>query len=95
MLHAGLDGIEKGYKVPKAMEQNLYHLSDDERKEKGIDTLPDSLGQAIEMTADSKFVKKVLGDHIFSRFVELKRKEWNEYKIQVPQYELDKYLSVL
>ncbi len=95
MLHAGLDGIEKGYNVPKAMERNLYHLSDDERKKKGIDTLPDSLGQAIEITANSKLVKKVLGDHIFSRFIELKRKEWDAYKIHVPQYEIDKYLSVL
>ncbi len=95
MLHAGLDGIEKGYKVPKAMEQNLYHLSDAERKKKGIDTLPDSLGHAIEITASSKFVKDALGDHIFSRFVEIKRKEWDAYRIQVPKYELDKYLSVL
>lgn len=95
MLHAGLDGIEKGYKVPKAMEQNLYHLSDAQRKQKGIDTLPDSLGHAIEITAKSKLVKEALGDHIFSRFVELKRKEWDMYKIQVSQYELDKYLPVL
>jgi len=94
MLHAGLEGIEKGYKAPKSMEQNLYHLSDTERKEKGIDTLPDSLGQAIAITEESKLVKKALGDHIFSRFVELKKKEWNDYRIQVPQYELDKYLSV-
>ncbi len=95
MLHAGLDGIEKGYKIPKAMEENLYHLSDAERKAKGIDTLPDSLGHAISMTEDSELVKKVLGEHIFSRFIEIKKKEWDEYRIQVSQYELDRYLSVL
>ncbi len=93
MLHAGLEGIERGYKAPYPMEQNLYHLSDTERKEHGIETLPDSLGHAIAITEESKLVKKVLGDHIFPRFIELKKKEWNDYRIQVPQYELDKYLS--
>ena len=95
MLQAGLDGIEKGYKSPDPMEENLYHLSDAERKKKGIETLPDSLGQAIALTEKSELVKKTLGNHIFPRFIELKKKEWNNYRIQVPQYELDKYLSVL
>ncbi|MFC1674400.1 type I glutamate--ammonia ligase [Candidatus Omnitrophota bacterium] len=93
MLHAGLEGIEKGYKAPAPMEQNLYHLTESERKAKGIQTLPDSLGKAISITEDSALVKKILGEHIFPRFVELKQKEWNEYRIQVPKYELDKYLS--
>ncbi|MBU4458059.1 MAG: glutamine synthetase family protein [Candidatus Omnitrophica bacterium] len=95
MLQAGLDGIEKGYKIPKPMEQNLYHLSDAERKEKGIETLPGSLGHAIAITEESELVKKTLGEHIFSRFIEIKKKEWDDYKIQVTQYELDKYLSVV
>ncbi|MCK5306764.1 MAG: glutamine synthetase [Candidatus Omnitrophica bacterium] len=95
MLHAGLEGIEKGYKVPEAMEQNLYGLTDIERKERGIETLPDNLGFAIAITEESELVKKVLGDHIFPRFIELKKKEWNEYRIQVSQFELDKYLSIL
>ncbi len=95
MLQAGLDGIEQGYKIPKPMEQNLYHLSDAERKDKGIETLPDSLGHAIAMTEKSELVKKTLGEHIFSRFIEIKKKEWDDYRIQVPQYELDKYLSVV
>lgn len=95
MLMAGLDGIEKGYKVPAPMEKNLYHLTDAERKEQGIETLPDSLGYAIALTEKSELVKKTLGEHIFPRFIELKKKEWDDYRIQVPQYELDKYLSIL
>ncbi|MBN2120191.1 MAG: glutamine synthetase [Candidatus Omnitrophica bacterium] len=95
MLHAGLEGVEKKYKAPAPMETNLYHLSDVERKEKGIETLPDSLGAAISFTEASKLVKITLGGHIFSRFIELKKKEWNEYRIQVPQCELDKYLAIL
>jgi len=93
MLQAGLEGIEKKYKTPRSMEQNLYHLTDAERKQKGIDTLPDSLGQAIAITETSTLVKKTLGEHIFPRFIELKKKEWDDYRIQVPQYELNKYLS--
>lgn len=95
MLHAGLEGIEKKYKVPKPMDTNLYHLTDAERKQKGIETLPDSLGHAISIAEDSELVRRILGNHIFSRFVELKKKEWDNYRIQVPQYELEKYLSIL
>jgi glutamine synthetase len=94
-LHAGLNGIENKYKVPDPMDLNLYHLTDTERKEKGIETLPDSLGQAISITENSELVRKILGDHIFERFIELKKKEWDNYRIQVTQYELDKYLSIL
>lgn len=95
MLHAGLDGIEKGYKAPKPMDTNLYHLTDAERKQKGIETLPDSLGHAISIAENSALVKKVLGDHIFPRFIQLKKKEWDDYRIRVPQFELEKYLPVL
>lgn len=77
------------------MEKNLYHLSSEQRAEQGIETLPDSLGTAIEITAKSELVKKTLGEHIFPRFISLKQKEWDEYRIQVPQHELDKYLSIL
>ena len=95
MLHAGHEGIEKGYKAPKPMDHNLYHFNEAERKERGIETLPDNLGQAIQITENSAFVKKVLGDHIFPRFIEIKKKEWDDYRIQVTQYELDKYLSIV
>ncbi len=94
MLHAGLEGIEKKYKVPAPMEKNLYHLTDIERKEKGIETLPDSLGYAIAIAEDSALVKKILGEHIFPRFIEIKKKEWDDYRIQVSEYELDKYLPI-
>jgi glutamine synthetase len=95
MLQAGLEGIEKKYKAPSPMDSNLYHLSDVERRKKGIETLPDNLGYAISLTEESRLVRKTLGEHIFPRFVELKKKEWDDCRIQVPQYELDKYLAVL
>ena len=95
MLHAGLEGIEKEYKLPEPMEKNLYHLSGNERKELGIESLPDSLGEAILITEQSELVRRVLGDHIFPRFVELKKNEWEDYRIQLTKYELDKFLPIL
>jgi glutamine synthetase len=95
MLHAGLDGIENGYECPEPMERNLYELSHDERIERGIEQLPETLGEAIEVLAESDLVRRALGDHIFERYVELKRAEWEEYRVQVTRWELDKYLPIL
>lgn len=95
LLAAGLEGIEKKYPLPDQMEKNLYHLSDKERKKLGIQSLPASLGEAIALTEKSELVRKALGDHVFSRFVDIKKKEWEDYCIQVTEYELNKYLPVL
>ncbi len=95
ILNAGLDGIEKGYKLEEPMEKNLYHLTDEQRKELGIESLPGNLGEAISIAEKSELVKKALGEHVFPRFIELKKKEWEEYRIQVTEYELEKYLSIL
>lgn len=95
MLHAGLEGIEKEYKLPEPMEKNLYHLSSEERKELGIESLPDSLGEAVLVSEESELVKKALGEHVFTRFIELKKKEWEDYRIQLTKYELDNLLPIL
>src|SRR5919199_1590582 len=95
LLQAGLEGIERGYELPEPMEKNLYHLSPDERKRLGIEQLPETLGEAIELTAESELVLRTLGEHMFNRFVEIKRKEWDEYRVQVSRWELDRYLSIL
>ncbi|MBN2097582.1 MAG: glutamine synthetase [Candidatus Omnitrophica bacterium] len=95
MLHAGLEGIEKGYKLPEPMEKNLYHLSSAERKELGIESLPDSLGEAVLIAEESSLIKKALGEHVFTRFIELKKKEWEDYRIQITKYELERLLPVL
>ena len=95
MLAAGLEGIEKGYELPTEMTDNLYELTDDERAERGIESLPGSLGEAIAATAQSELIRETLGDHAFERFLWLKKNEWDEFRIQVTPYELDKLLSVL
>ena len=95
MLQAGLKGIENGYKLPEPMELNLYHLTDEERAEKGIKSLPASLGEAIAITEKSELVKEALGKHTFERFLSVKKKEWDEFRIQVTEYELKRYLPIL
>jgi glutamine synthetase len=95
LLAAGLEGIEKGYELPEPMEKNLYHLSPDERRRLGIEELPETLGEAIELAAESELVLKTLGEHTFTRFVEIKRQEWDDYRSQLSQWELERYLPIL
>jgi glutamine synthetase len=95
LLHAGLEGIEKGYELPPPMEQNLYHLTAEQRKERGILALPETLGEAIDELAESELARRALGPHVFRRYVELKRKEWDDYRVQLTPWELEKYLPAL
>ena len=95
LLMAGLEGIEKGYELPEPMDKNLYHLAPDERRRLGIEQLPETLGEAIELTAESELVLRTLGEHMFNRYIEIKRQEWEEYRVQVTQWELDRYMAVL
>ena len=95
LLHAGLEGIEHGYELQPPMETNLYHLTAEERKERGIVSLPETLGEAIDELSTSQLMRRALGDHIFDAYVQLKRKEWDEYRVQLTQWELEKYLGVL
>jgi glutamine synthetase len=95
LLHAGLEGIEQGYELPDPMETNLYHLTPEQREERGITALPETLGEAIDELSHSELAKKALGPHIFSRYVELKRKEWDEYRVQLTDWEQERYLAVL
>jgi glutamine synthetase len=95
LLHAGLEGIEQGYELPEPMETNLYHLTPEQRRERGIVSLPETLGEAVDELARSEVARKALGPHIFDRYIELKRKEWDEYRVQLSEWELDRYLSVL
>jgi len=95
LLHAGLEGIEQGYELPEPMETNLYHLTSEQRRERGIVSLPETLGEAIDALAESELARKALGPHIFDRYIELKRKEWDDYRVQLTGWELERYLSVL
>jgi glutamine synthetase len=95
MLAAGLEGIEKGYEPPEPVEENVYQMSEEQRKHRGIKTLPGSLEEAITLTEKSALVKKALGDHLFHAFIQNKKVEYNQYRIQVTEYEIKKYLPIL
>ena len=91
-LAAGLDGIKNKIEPPKAVNSNIFELTEKEMKKAKIESLPSSLHQAIkEMEADP-FIKEVLGDHVYSKYVEAKRAEWDNYRLQVTQWEIDEYL---
>ncbi len=95
MLTAGLEGIEKGLEPPEPVEENVYEMTKAERESRGIGTLPASLLEAILLTEKSELVRRALGDHVFDAFIENKRIEWDQYKVQVTEYELKKYLPIL
>ena len=95
LLQAGLDGIEQGYELEPPMERNLYDLTHEEREEAGIEALPETLGEAIEIGAHSEFLKRALGDHIHEAYVELKRAEWDEFRLQVTPWEIENFLPIL
>jgi len=95
MLAAGLEGIEKGYELPPPVEVDVYSLTEKEREELGIEVLPSSLGEAIKEMEKSTLVRECLGEHVFWSFIRNKKAEWDEYRSQVTEYEIKKYLPIL
>jgi len=95
MLAAGLEGIEKEYEVPEPVEENVYEMTEGERQRRGIGTLPANLLEAIHITEKSDVVRRALGDHVFHAFIKNKKIEWDQYRVQVTEYELKRYLPVL
>ncbi|MDD5043962.1 MAG: glutamine synthetase family protein [Candidatus Omnitrophica bacterium] len=95
MLAAGLEGIEKNYKLVPPANDNIYHMSEEEKRKAGIESLPDDLLEATKLAEKSNIVKNALGEKIFEYFIRNKKMEWDEYKAQVTQYEVDKYLPIL
>lgn len=95
MLAAGLEGVDKKYKLPQAASDNIYYMTEEQRKQAGIKSLPEDLLEAIRLLENSKLVKECLGERVFEYFIRNKKLEWDEYKAQVTQYEINKYLPIL
>jgi len=95
MLAAGLAGIANKYDLPAPQEQDIYHMSDEERKKAGITSLPGSLNDAIQLTEGSKLIREALGEHVFNAFIANKKAEWDAYRTNVTQWELNRYLPLL
>lgn len=92
MLMAGLDGIRRDLPVPPATEENLYHLDEAARQE--LMAMPGSLGEAIEELKKDELMRQTLGDHLLERYLEAEKSSWDEYRIQVSNWELEKYLAI-
>jgi len=95
MLAAGLEGIEKQYPLPAPVEEDIYTMPPEKRKKKKIYDLPGSLVEAVQEVEKSRVVRDALGEHIFKKFIENKRVEWDLYRMHVSRFEIDKYLPIL
>ena len=93
MLAAGLDGINNNSEPPEPVEENIYQLDDESRVKKNINTLPTSLLEALDELKKDTLLQEVLGEHLYERYIDVKTKEWDEFKKQVTSWEIDTYLD--
>ena len=94
MLAAGLNGVEKGYELPPASEDDVWSLTEAERRAMGYEELPQSLNEALDAMEGSELVAEALGEHVFEYFLRNKREEWDAYSRNVTPHELRTYLSL-
>jgi len=90
-LAAGLEGIREGLNPGAANEDNLYELSDAQRRERGIDFLPQTLQEAVQAFADDPLVERTLGRELRDEFIKYKGQEWEAYHLSVSQWEVERY----
>jgi len=93
VLAAGLDGIKNKIEPPEPVEENIFEMSEEERAKRGIGSLPGSLEEAIKEFENSTLMRETLGDHIFEKYLEAKKLEWDDYRTKVHQWEIDSYLT--
>lgn len=93
VLQAGLDGIEKKIAPPAPTNANIYEMTEEERAARGIDCLPHNLITAVEELKKDEVIKEALGDHVYYRYLEAKKIEWDQYRSKVHQWEIDQYLT--
>ncbi|NFI53622.1 type I glutamate--ammonia ligase [Clostridium botulinum] len=93
LLQAGLDGIKNNLEPPTEIEANIFAMNDEERKEVGIDSLPNNLYEAVKFMSESELAKNVLGEHAFKKYVDTKYAEWDEYRTKVHHWEIENYLK--
>ena len=95
MLAAGMKGVEEGYELPPPVEADLFRMSEAERQALGVGTLPGNLYEAIQEAEGSELLRQALGEHVYTKFLENKRLEWDRYRAQVTDYEIRTYLPIL
>ena len=93
IIKVGLEGIKNCYECPGPVEESVYKLDVKQRKQRSIKTLPGTLGEAIDAFKESAVMHDFLGDEFFVKYYEAKQKEWDEYRVQVTEWELKRYLE--
>jgi len=93
VLRAGLDGIKNMTDPPASVKGNLFHMSEKERREIGMEALPGTLMEAVSCMEQDDFMKQTLGEHVFERYIALKKEEWDRYRRQVTDWEINEYLN--
>jgi glutamine synthetase len=95
MLGSGLDGIDRGLTPPPPVNEDVYDFSEEDLRERSIGVLPGTLGEALRALATDAVVRETLGEHVYAAFNRAKVAEWNDYRIRVTQWELERYLETL
>ena len=95
MLAAGLEGIEREYPLPEPTEENVFEMTEEERRQRDIEVLPGSLYEAIQVAEESDLLRRCLGDHVFESLIKNKKIEWDAYRTHVTDFERERYLAIL
>jgi len=95
ILASGLDAIENNLPLVEPINENLFALTLEERKARGVESLPDNLNEAINFLKEDELMRETLGDHIFNKFIEYKTKEWEEFKKTVTEWEINRYINII
>ncbi|MEY7848800.1 type I glutamate--ammonia ligase [Natrarchaeobius sp. A-rgal3] len=93
LIHAGLEGIEQDLECPDPVRENIYEFDEAKREEYGIETLPSNLGEAVDALEEDEVILDALGEHVGPKFIEAKSQEFEEYLVDVSQWEIDRYLE--
>src|SRR3989344_3359509 len=93
MLMAGLEGIKSKATAPEPFEESLYELGIAEIEKRGIRTLPGSLIEAVEELQKDALLKETLGKHTYEKFIDAKKEEWDEFRLRVTEWEIERYLE--
>ncbi|MGB4611728.1 MAG: glutamine synthetase, partial [Methanothermobacter thermautotrophicus] len=94
MLEAGMNGIQNKIDPGEPTEIDVYEKSMSELREMGIETLPSSLWEAYHALEEDDVIKGALGGHVYEKFMEIKHREWDDYRVRVFKYELERYLDI-
>jgi glutamine synthetase len=94
MLASGLDGVDRGLELPEPVEEDLYHLSEEDLVRHSVGTLPGTLGEAVQELQQDAVVREALGEHVYSHLIDAQKQEWDAFRKHVTDWERERYLEI-